>query len=83
MLAETALNKGDLKTAEHAYVKCKDYYGLDFVKKIQGQAVSIFQTDNCKYFNLFFFLNRIKVLEKQKSLRILVYLMKQSQLTWK
>ena len=40
LLAETALNKSDLKTAEHAYVKCKDYYGLEFVKKMQGQAVS-------------------------------------------
>lgn len=39
LLAESALNKLDLKTAEHAFVKSKDYYGIDFVKKIQNIPV--------------------------------------------
>ena len=39
LLAETALNKLDLKTAEHAFVKCKDFYGIEFVKKLQHISV--------------------------------------------
>ncbi|CAJ0583240.1 unnamed protein product, partial [Mesorhabditis spiculigera] len=35
LLAEVALNKGDLATAEHAYVMLKDYQGLQFCKKAQ------------------------------------------------
>jgi WD repeat-containing protein 35 len=41
-LAESALNKLDIKTAEHAFVKCKDYYGIEFVKKLQNIPVRIF-----------------------------------------
>ena len=39
LLAETALNKLDIKSAEHAFVKCKDYYGIEFVKKLQNLNV--------------------------------------------
>ena len=39
LLAESALNKLDIKTAEHAFVKCKDYYGIEFVKKLQNLPV--------------------------------------------
>jgi hypothetical protein len=42
LLAESALNKLDIKTAEHAFVKCKDYYGIEFVKKLQNIPVRIF-----------------------------------------
>ena len=40
LLAENALNKLEIKTAEHAFVKCKDYYGIEFVKKLQSLTVS-------------------------------------------
>ncbi|CAJ0945040.1 unnamed protein product, partial [Mesorhabditis belari] len=33
LLAEVALNKSDLTTAEHAYVMLKDYHGLQFCKR--------------------------------------------------
>lgn len=39
LLGETALKKMDVKTAEYAYVKSKDYHGLDFVRKLQNLTV--------------------------------------------
>ena len=42
LLAETGLNKLDLKTAEHAFVKSKDFYGIEFVKKLQNIPVSFY-----------------------------------------
>lgn len=39
LLSEAALNKLDLKMAEHAFVKLKDYYGIEFVKKLQNIPV--------------------------------------------
>ena len=39
LLAENALSKLEIKTAEHAFVKCKDYYGIEFVKKLQNLTV--------------------------------------------
>jgi WD repeat-containing protein 35 len=41
LLSESALNKLDLKMAEHAFVKLKDYYGIEFVKKLQNIPVKI------------------------------------------
>jgi WD repeat-containing protein 35 len=35
LLAEKALDKQDLLTAEKAFIKCEDLYGVRFVKKIQ------------------------------------------------
>ncbi|CAF0786125.1 unnamed protein product [Didymodactylos carnosus] len=34
-LAEEALNHLDIKTAEHAFVKLHDYYGLQFLRRLQ------------------------------------------------
>ncbi|KAM8834110.1 WD repeat-containing protein 35 [Synchiropus picturatus] len=34
LLAEAALQKLDLKTAEQAFVRCKDYQGIEFVKRL-------------------------------------------------
>lgn len=39
LLAENALNKLDIKTAELAFVKCKDYYGIEFAKRLQNLTV--------------------------------------------
>jgi len=36
LLGEMALKKMDMKTAEYAYVKSKDYHGLEFVRKLQN-----------------------------------------------
>ena len=40
LLAESALKALDLKTAEHAFVKSKDYYGIEFVKRLHNINVS-------------------------------------------
>lgn len=34
-LAEEALNHLDIKVAEHAFVKIHDYYGLQFLRRLQ------------------------------------------------
>ena len=34
-LAEEALNHFDIKVAEHAFVKIHDYYGLQFLRRLQ------------------------------------------------
>lgn len=42
LLAEAALQKLDLSTAEQAYVRCKDYQDIKFVKrlgKLQSEAM--------------------------------------------
>jgi WD repeat-containing protein 35 len=36
LLAETALKKLELKLAEHAFVKLKDYYGIEFIKRLNN-----------------------------------------------
>jgi hypothetical protein len=45
-LAEQALNHLDIKVAEHAFVKIHDYYGLQFLRRLQqlqvGQIESLF-----------------------------------------
>jgi hypothetical protein len=40
-LGDSALEKLDLKTAEHSFVKSKDYYGIEFVKRLQNITVSL------------------------------------------
>jgi hypothetical protein len=34
-LAAEALNTFDIKVAEHAFVKIHDYYGLQFLRRLQ------------------------------------------------
>ncbi len=36
LLAEAAVDDLDLATAENAYVRCKDYPGIQFVKRLQS-----------------------------------------------
>ena len=40
LLAESALEKLDLEVAEKAFVKCQDYQGIKFVKKLNKLDVS-------------------------------------------
>lgn len=54
ILSETALKKLDLKTAEHAFVKCKDFYGIEFVKKLQHiTSQEVRKAEVAAYFNQF------------------------------
>ena len=41
LLAESALEKLDLEVAEKAFVRCQDYQGIKFVKKLTKLDVSI------------------------------------------
>ena len=36
LLAEAAIEELDFTTAESAYVRCKDYPGIQFVKRLQN-----------------------------------------------
>ena len=40
-LAEEALNHFDIKVAEHAFVKIHDYYGLQFLRRLQQFQVNL------------------------------------------
>lgn len=40
LLAESALEKLDLEVAEKAFVRCQDYQGIKFVKKLNKLDVS-------------------------------------------
>ncbi|TRY60156.1 hypothetical protein DNTS_003730 [Danionella cerebrum] len=54
LLAEAALQKLDLKTAEQAFVRCKDYQGIEFVKRLgnlQNEAMK--QAEVAAYFSRF------------------------------
>lgn len=54
LLSENALNKMDLVTAEHAFVKSKDYYGIEFIKKLQNiPNQNLKKAEICAYFNMF------------------------------
>ncbi len=44
-LAEEALNHLDIKVAEHAFVKIHDYYGLQFLRRLQQFQVK--KKKNC------------------------------------
>uniref|UniRef100_A0A667ZDW3 WD repeat-containing protein 35 n=1 Tax=Myripristis murdjan TaxID=586833 RepID=A0A667ZDW3_9TELE len=54
LLAEAALQKLDLKTAEQAFVRCKDYQGIEFVKRLGNlQSEAMKQAEVAAYFSRF------------------------------
>ncbi|XP_051471912.1 WD repeat-containing protein 35 isoform X3 [Apus apus] len=54
LLAEAALQKLDLETAEQAFVRCKDYQGIKFVKHLGNlQSESMKQAEVAAYFSRF------------------------------
>uniref|UniRef100_A0A4W5N0P7 WD repeat-containing protein 35 n=1 Tax=Hucho hucho TaxID=62062 RepID=A0A4W5N0P7_9TELE len=54
LLAEAALQKLDLKTAEQAFVRCKDYQGIEFVKSLGNlQSEAMKQAEVAAYFGRF------------------------------
>ncbi|XP_030575104.1 WD repeat-containing protein 35 isoform X3 [Archocentrus centrarchus] len=54
LLAEAALQKLDLKTAEQAFVRCKDYQGIEFVKRLGNlQSEPMKQAEVAAYFSRF------------------------------
>ncbi|XP_039604109.1 WD repeat-containing protein 35 isoform X1 [Polypterus senegalus] len=54
LLAEAALQKLELKTAEQAFVRCKDYQGIEFVKRLGNlQSESMKQAEVAAYFGRF------------------------------
>ncbi|KAM4772218.1 WD repeat-containing protein 35 [Rhinophrynus dorsalis] len=54
LLAEAALEKLDLPTAEQAFVRCKDYQGIEFVKRLANlQSESMKQAEVAAYFGRF------------------------------
>uniref|UniRef100_A0A4W3H1G3 WD repeat-containing protein 35 n=1 Tax=Callorhinchus milii TaxID=7868 RepID=A0A4W3H1G3_CALMI len=54
LLAEAALQKLDLKTAEQAFVRCKDYQGIEFVKRLGNlQSEYMKQAETAAYFGRF------------------------------
>ncbi|XP_057598538.1 WD repeat-containing protein 35 isoform X2 [Hippopotamus amphibius kiboko] len=54
LLAEAALQNLDLHTAEQAFVRCKDYQGIKFVKRLGNlQSESMKQAEVAAYFGRF------------------------------
>ncbi|MEQ2193707.1 hypothetical protein XENOCAPTIV_010760, partial [Xenoophorus captivus] len=54
LLAEAALQKLDLKTAEEAFVRCKDYPGIQFVKRLGNlHSEPMKQAEVAAYFSRF------------------------------
>ncbi|KAL5015359.1 hypothetical protein ScPMuIL_009629 [Solemya velum] len=54
LLAETALEQLNLKVAEQAFVRCKDYQGIEFVKKLGNlQSENMKQAEVAAYFRRF------------------------------
>ncbi|XP_057715760.1 WD repeat-containing protein 35 isoform X1 [Corythoichthys intestinalis] len=54
LLAEAALQKLDLKTAEQAFVRCKDNQGIEFVKRLGNlQSEPMKQAEVAAYFSRF------------------------------
>ncbi|XP_063298196.1 WD repeat-containing protein 35 [Pelobates fuscus] len=54
LLAEAALQKLDLPTAEQAFVRCKDYQGIEFVKRLGNlQSESMKRAEVSAYFGKF------------------------------
>ncbi|XP_032299550.1 WD repeat-containing protein 35 [Coturnix japonica] len=54
LLAEAALQKLDLQTAEQAFVRCKDYQGIKFAKRLGNlQSESMKQAEVAAYFSRF------------------------------
>ncbi|KAK7092123.1 WD repeat-containing protein 35-like isoform X2 [Littorina saxatilis] len=54
LLAESALEQLNLKVAETAFVKCRDYQGIEFVKRLGNlQSESMKQAEVAAYFRRF------------------------------
>ncbi|KAI0210975.1 WD repeat-containing protein 35 [Lamellibrachia satsuma] len=54
LLAESALEHLNLKIAEHAFVRCKDYQGIEFVKRLGNlQSETMKQAEVSAYFKRF------------------------------
>lgn len=54
LLAEAALQKLDLRMAEKAFVRCKDYQGIEFVKRLGNlQNEPMKQAEVAAYFGSF------------------------------
>ncbi|XP_078503870.1 WD repeat-containing protein 35 [Lissotriton helveticus] len=54
LLAEAALQKLDLPTAEQAFVRCRDYQGIEFVKRLGNlQSEFMKQAEVAAYFSRF------------------------------
>ncbi|XP_061599596.1 WD repeat-containing protein 35 [Cololabis saira] len=54
LLAEAALEKLDLKTADQAFVRCRDYQGIEFVKRLGHlQSEPMKQAEVAAYFSRF------------------------------
>ncbi|XP_076457078.1 WD repeat-containing protein 35-like isoform X2 [Babylonia areolata] len=54
LLAESALEQLNLKVAETAFVKCRDYQGIEFVKRLGNlQSESMKQAEVASYFRRF------------------------------
>ena len=58
-LAEEALNHLDIKVAEHAFVKLHDFYGLQFLRRLQQ-----FQGEQFKRAEITAFLKHEEEVEK-------------------
>uniref|UniRef100_A0A671LLG5 WD repeat domain 35 n=1 Tax=Sinocyclocheilus anshuiensis TaxID=1608454 RepID=A0A671LLG5_9TELE len=54
LLAEAALQKLDLKMAEQAFVRCRDFQGIEFVKRMRNlQSEAMKQAEVAAYFSRF------------------------------
>jgi len=54
LLAESALEQLNLKVAEQAFVRCKDYQGIEFVKRLGNlQNENMKQAEVAAYFRRF------------------------------
>ena len=54
LLAEAALDQLDLQTAEAAFVRCKDYPGIQFTKQLENvQSVALKRAEIAAYFKRF------------------------------
>lgn len=54
LLAESALEQLNLKVAEQAFVRCKDYQGIEFVKRLGNlQNENMKKAEVCAYFRRF------------------------------
>ena len=52
LLAESALEQLNLKVAEQAFVRCKDYQGIEFVKRLGNlQVCHVFKVKNVFFIN--------------------------------
>jgi WD repeat-containing protein 35 len=54
LLAESALESLNLKVADQAFVRCKDYQGIEFVKRLGNlQSDTMKQAEVAAYFKRF------------------------------